>query len=114
MECTTLPYYNYNCSACDKTFEKKLSSETCLSPESEPGPECNIAAGTVSYRPSYGGIGDPIKLGVTRPDSVFVNEVLGKMQRTVPDGTKKKANGGIERQYANFSKARYSPGRTPV
>jgi putative FmdB family regulatory protein len=36
-----MPFYDYSCSSCNHTFEKKFSISERKIPESEPCPECN-------------------------------------------------------------------------
>lgn len=104
-----MPFYDYSCSHCGNTFERRVPSEEYLTPTQDPCPECN-SSGTVEYRPSFS-IGDPIKLGITRPPDAFLHGVLGRMQKSMPIGTEKGRDGISRVKYADFSKARYQPGR---
>jgi putative FmdB family regulatory protein len=105
-----MPYYDFECQQCGTSFERKLLSENYLAPTTEACPDCETE-GSVEYRPFPVGLGDPIKLGVTRPPDAFTHGVLGRIQNSVPVGTEKGKDGKAKVKYANFSKARYSPGR---
>jgi putative FmdB family regulatory protein len=105
-----LPYYNFSCNACETVFEKKLAFEDLDLPTTEKCPTCE-KEGTVAYMPSFSGIGDPIKLGITRPPDAFMHGVLGRMQHSCPVGTKVDSHGKTQIKYADFSNKRFQPGR---
>jgi hypothetical protein len=92
-----------------------------LLPETLPCPDCNQSNSIHIFLSSPPALGDPIRLGITKPDSAFVHGVLERMENSVPDGgVCKDSSGHIKfgqdgkpkKKYVNFSKARYSPGRT--
>lgn len=105
-----MPYYDFGCNECGNCFERKLDYNDLYKPTKEPCPNCG-KENTVEYRPSFSGIGDPIRLGVTRPPDAFLHGVLGRMQNSVPVSTEKGRDGKSRVKYADFSKARYQPGR---
>lgn len=89
-------------------------------PETLPCPECNQKNCVHQYLSSAPAIGDPVKLGITRPPDAFLHGVLGRMQETVVTGGVARdsrgkiqldSNGKPKRKFVDFSKARYSPGR---
>jgi putative FmdB family regulatory protein len=90
-----VPNYDFRCDNCGEIFERKLSYETIDQPTKEPCPECQT--NSIVYVPSFSGLGDPIKLGITRPPDAFLHGVLGRMKSSVPN--------------TDFSKARFQPGR---
>lgn len=105
-----MPYYDFECKECGSSFERRLPSDDYDKPTKEACPDCN-KENCVEYRPSFGGLGDPIKLGVTRPPDAFLHGVLGRMQKSVPVGTEKGPDGKARVKYADFNKARFQPGR---
>lgn len=74
-----MPFYQFNCTDCSCDFEKSLKiaerdeNQTCTSCESK-----NTVRG-VSSAPFV----DPVRLGVTRPDSGF-REVLQRIHERNP------------------------------
>jgi len=107
----SLPNYEYLCSNCDTIFEAKLPMVDYLLPEHSPCPECRENDCLHIYLSSPPALGDPIKLGITRPPDAFLHGVLGRMENSVPDKSTITPDGKIKRKFVNFSKARYSPGR---
>lgn len=105
-----MPYYEYLCSECNVIIETKLHMEDYLLPEKQPCPECGQKQLHI-YLSSPPAIGDPIKLGITRPPDAFLHGVLGRMQNSVPDRATFSPNGTPKRKFVDFSKCRYSPGR---
>jgi putative FmdB family regulatory protein len=65
-----MPYYQYQCKTCEHTFERKLHMEDLHGPEHEPCPECG-GAKTVTNLVGGPSFGDPVRLGITRPDEGF-------------------------------------------
>ena len=99
------------CSNCDTIIEAKLPMVDYLLPERFPCPECQEKDCIHIYLSSPPAIGDPIKLGITRPPDAFLHGVLGRMQNSVPDKNVIGTDGKIKRKFVDFNKARYSPGR---
>jgi putative FmdB family regulatory protein len=105
-----MPYYNFRCNSCETVFEKKLAYEDLDQPSTEKCPTCE-KEGTVAYTPSFSGIGDPIKLGITRPPDAFMHGVLGRMQNSCPVGTTVDSKGKTHVKYADFTNKHFQPGR---
>lgn len=105
-----MPLYDYHCTKCDLIFERKLAMADHAAPTKEPCPTCteNTVEQYLSAAPA---LGDPIKLGFTRPPDAFLHGVLGRMQNSCPVGTEKDKRGVTKVKYADFSKAHYQPGR---
>jgi len=78
-----MPYYDFSCGSCNHHFEKKLPIPEYEAPTKEPCPECNQM--TVTKDACAPPIGDPMRLGVTRPDAGW-GEVLGKIKAAHPKG----------------------------
>ena len=102
-------------------FEDQLKMADRLFPETQPCPECHAENCLHQILTSGPAIGDPIKLGITKPDPAFVHGVLERMENSVPDGgverdsrghIKLDNNGKPKMKHVSFSKMRYSPGRT--
>ena len=74
-----MPYYQYICSKCQYHFERKLHMEDLHGPEHEPCPDCG-AAKTVQTVVGAVPFGDPVRLGVRRPDDTW-KEVLKEIDR---------------------------------
>lgn len=74
-----MPYYDYQCSKCKHAFEKKLHIEELHGPEHEPCPECG-GAKTVMNIVGAPPFGDPVRLGVRRPDDGF-KDVLREIHK---------------------------------
>lgn len=81
--------YDYQCQACEHSFEKMLPSEDRKIPENEPCPVCGamevkrVFVGSPSFQ-------DPAKLGRQKPDNEFRN-LLGKIKKDY------RGSGNIER-----------------
>jgi len=121
MEFIILPNYEYRCNNCNVLIEAKLPMSDYLLPEQFPCPECNLDHTVHIYLSSPPAIGDPIKLGITKPPKAFLEGVLGRMQENVPDGgllrdssgkIQVDNNGRPKYKKVSFSKAHYQPGRT--
>ena len=65
-----MPYYQYQCSKCKHVFEQKLHIEDRHGPECEPCPEC-ASPKTILQMLGQTPFGDPVRLGVRRPDEQF-------------------------------------------
>ena len=79
-----MPIYDYYCKNCDYVFDEMISMSRREEPTKKKCPEC----GKKKVRQyvgalGHGGIGDPIRLGITRPSSQF-NEVLQKINDNTP------------------------------
>lgn len=82
MRNTTVPVYEYQCESCQTPFERRLPMDRHTEPESEVCPGCG-KENTVKQQFSMFALGDPIRLGFTRPDAGF-NEVMDKIKRSHP------------------------------
>ena len=80
-----MPVYNYECSQCNVQFERKLPMSDNSLPESDPCPECFKPQCVKQIIVSSFAIGDPIRLGIKRPDAAW-GEVLSKVQKAHPRG----------------------------
>src|ERR1035438_6378373 len=106
-----MPNYEYLCSECDVVIEAQLPMSDYKLPETLPCPECHSENCVHQFLSSAPAIGDPIKLGITRPPDAFLHGVLGRMENSVPDRSVKGPDGNIKRKFVNFNKAHYQPGR---
>ncbi len=79
-----MPIYEYGCSNCNTIFEKILKMSEMLNPISEPCPVCNSES-TIQQMATAAAIGDPIRLGIKRPDSGW-GDVLSKVKAAHPKG----------------------------
>ena len=78
-----MPAYTYHCNSCNHDFEKVLKIADRDLPTQEPCPSCNAEGQvqkTILGAPS---IGDPVRLGVIKPDSGF-KEVMQKIHAANP------------------------------
>ena len=107
-----MPHYQYLCDSCNTVIEAILPMTDYLLPESLPCQECNEKNCVHIYLSSPPSIGDPIRLGIRKPDPAFIHGVLERMQNSVPDRSEVGKDGKIKTKFVNFSKARFSPGRT--
>ena len=78
-----MPLYDYECKKCKILFEENIKMDDRLVPTESPCPSCG--AREVKQILLTMNIGDPIKLGITRPSSEF-NDVLTKINERVPRG----------------------------
>lgn len=72
-----MPLYDYVCDACEHHFEQSQTISNRKVPEELPCPEC----GEIEVKQSIlsaPGMGDPVRLGVRRPDGGF-KEVIQKI-----------------------------------
>jgi putative FmdB family regulatory protein len=79
-----MPIYEYSCSKCNEGFERLLKMSQMQTPTTEPCPECG-SEGTVSQQITAANFGDPIKMGIKRPDAGW-GEVLSKVKEGHPKG----------------------------
>jgi putative FmdB family regulatory protein len=79
-----MPTYDYSCSACDAAFELLLRMSQREIPLQEPCPTCS-ATNTITQSITAPSIGDPIRLGIKRPDAGW-NDVLKKVKDAHPRG----------------------------
>ncbi len=79
-----MPLYDYNCTSCEYSFEKRVSMSDLDSPTKEPCPNCNSL--TISKTITAPGICDPVRIGVTRAPSDFQKYVLGRIKEAHPHG----------------------------
>jgi putative FmdB family regulatory protein len=79
-----MPYYNYGCTHCNYTFELKLPMTDYNLPETAPCPSCK-QTGCVAQIIGAPAIGDPIRLGINRPNSGW-GDVLSKVKAAHPKG----------------------------
>jgi putative FmdB family regulatory protein len=77
-----MPIYEYSCSQCDERFEKLLKFSQMTEPLAEACPTCNTE-GSITQMASTFSLGDPVRLGVKRPDAGFT-EVLSKIKQAHP------------------------------
>jgi putative FmdB family regulatory protein len=77
-----MPLYEYSCSQCAAHFEKLLKIVDRNLPVDQSCPECK-SPGTVSMAISAANFGDPISLGIKRPDAGW-GEVLAKVKQAHP------------------------------
>lgn len=74
-----MPIYDYKCPSCEHEFEKNVKMANYQDPQD--CPECKTPSGrTVKGAP---GIGDPIRLGLQKPDNGF-RDVLRRIHERTP------------------------------
>lgn len=79
-----MPIYKYNCLNCDHMFERIHKIADRKMPEEQECPNCkslNSVRQTLTAVP----LGDPVRLGFTRPDNGF-KEVLSKISERTAGG----------------------------
>jgi len=79
-----VPLYDYECLKCNTRFERMKKMNAMDEPLSEPCPECE-AVGHIEQSITSAALGDPIRLGVKRPDSGW-GDVLSKVKAAHPNG----------------------------
>lgn len=79
-----MPHYDYYCSneECGTTFELFLPMSRVDEPTQKPCPSCNHES--ISRQPAAPLIGDPVRMGVTKPPADFSKYVLGKIKEKHP------------------------------
>jgi putative FmdB family regulatory protein len=74
-----MPIYDYKCPACDTDFEKTVRMANYLDPQE--CPKCQTMSDrTVKGAPS---LGDPMRLGLQKPDNAF-RDVLRNIHERTP------------------------------
>ena len=73
-----MPFYDFACSGCGHTFERTLKIADMKKPEGEPCPVCQADNTVFKTLPGAPAIGDPVRLGVRKPNGDF-KEVLQKI-----------------------------------
>lgn len=84
-----MPVYDYSCSSCGHSFEKRILMSDCDAPALDPCPACN-ATESVTKNLCAPFIGDPVQQGVTKVPSDFSKYVLGKVKAAHPRGNVEK------------------------
>jgi putative FmdB family regulatory protein len=69
-----MPAYDYQCKNCGHEFERQLVIANRNIPLEEPCPGCGQKS-TITKMISGMAIGDPVSLGLTRPDAAFRNRL---------------------------------------
>lgn len=80
-----MPTYSYVCATCEKVWDEIHTVATRKDPEEHCCPHCGqgpVRHGIFDAPP----LGDPVRLGFTRPDS-GIKEVLQKIQERTPGNT---------------------------
>ena len=72
-----MPLYTYKCSSCMHEFELITKIANYKDAEAQECPECK-SNNTISLKVSAPAFGDPVRLGIIRPDNGF-KEVLSKI-----------------------------------
>ena len=70
-----MPLYDYECQECKDTFEEILKMDDRKLPTKSP---CKKCGGEIVQLLTGGHLGDPVRLGITRPSGEF-KEVLSKI-----------------------------------
>ena len=74
-----MPYYDYRCSQCNEVFELKLPITEVDTPTKDPCPKC-FKTECVEVVIGAPALGDPVSLGITKPDPEF-QRLLGRMKQ---------------------------------
>jgi putative FmdB family regulatory protein len=82
-----MPAYDYKCSECSEEWEQNYKMDDRNIPLGEPCPKCG-ATDCVTQKIGSGGIGDAIRMGLTKPPAGF-NEVLRNISKVSPNNTMK-------------------------
>lgn len=80
-----MPLYDYHCTSCGHTFEKNVKIADLELPTQDPCPSCK-GIQTISKTVTAPGIGDPVRLGVTKAPADFQKYVLGRIKEAHPKG----------------------------
>jgi putative FmdB family regulatory protein len=80
----SMPLYDYHCTECEWSFEKNFKMIDCDVPTTQPCPKCSSL--TVNKTVTSAGIGDPVRIGVTRAPADFQKYVLGRIKEAHPLG----------------------------
>jgi putative FmdB family regulatory protein len=83
-----MPTYDYKCSNCNTQWEQQLKVAERKEPIEKPCPHCK-KTGHIELVICAAGVGDSVRLGVTRPPMEF-REVLKQIKKnnvgsTIPD-----------------------------
>lgn len=86
-----MPTYNYKCEKCEHEFEEMLSISRRKEPTEVPCERqlhraAPICGGEIKMKAVAPGIGDPLKLGLKKPDGRYV-EKLKEIKKNHPLGT---------------------------
>ena len=86
-----MPTYNYKCKKCEHEFEEMLSISRRKEPTEVPCERqlhraAPICGGEIKMKAVAPGIGDPLKLGLIKPDGRYV-EKLKEIKKNHPLGT---------------------------
>ena len=86
-----MPTYDYRCEKCDHTFEESLKVVDRGVPTESPCERqlhraAPICGGEIKIKVAAPGIGDPLKLGLKKPDGRYV-EKLKEIKKNHPLGT---------------------------
>jgi putative FmdB family regulatory protein len=86
-----MPTYNYKCEKCEHEFEEMLSISRRKEPTEVPCERqlhraAPICGGEIKMKAVAPGIGDPLKLGLIKPDGRYV-EKLKEIKKNHPLGT---------------------------
>jgi putative FmdB family regulatory protein len=79
-----MPTYAYRCRSCGNSWVAMNSISNRKEPEANPCPTCNTLDSVEHYIDGAPSLGDPVRLGFTRPDS-GMREVLQKVQSKSPN-----------------------------
>jgi putative FmdB family regulatory protein len=79
-----MPIYEYGCSNCGEVFERLLKMSEADIPTKEECPNCFYKE-TVEQLMSTFALGDPIRMGIKRPDAGW-GDVLNKVKKAHPNG----------------------------
>ena len=86
-----MPTYNYKCEKCEHEFEEMLSISRRKEPTEVPCERqlhraAPICGGEIKMKAVAPGIGDPLKMGLKKPDGRYV-EKLKEIKKNHPLGT---------------------------
>ena len=86
-----MPTYNYKCEKCEHEFEEMLSISRRKEPTEVPCERqlhraAPICGGEIKMKTVAPGIGDPLKMGLIKPDGRYV-EKLKEIKKNHPLGT---------------------------
>ena len=86
-----MPTYDYKCEKCEHEFEEMLSISRREEPTEVPCERqlhraASICGGEIKMKAVAPGIGDPLKMGLIKPDGQYV-EKLKEIKKNHPLGT---------------------------
>lgn len=76
-----MPLYDYSCNDCKQLFEKQVPISKGHDPQE--CPECKSLNSSRYYGAGAPALGDPVRLGITRPDNGF-RDVLRRIHEKTP------------------------------